>query len=62
MVVEMRPLSARTCLQIFPFKNQPSESYGAGCMASIDVKLGSQIWQILLHLGFQLESEAEIAP
>jgi hypothetical protein len=31
-------------------------------MASIDVKLGFQIWQILLQLGIQFESEAEISP
>jgi hypothetical protein len=31
-------------------------------MASIDVKLGSQIQRILLQLGFEFESEAEIAP
>jgi hypothetical protein len=36
--------------------------YGAWCMASIDVKLGSQIWRILLQLRFQFKSEAEISP
>jgi hypothetical protein len=52
MVVEMRPF--------FPFKNRPFQSYGTGCMTCIDVKLVSQIWQILLKLGFQFEYKAEI--
>jgi hypothetical protein len=60
IVVEMILSGARTGL--FPLTNRPFQSYGAWCMTSIGVKLGSQIRRILLQLGFRFESEAEIAP
>jgi hypothetical protein len=47
---------------LFLFESRPFQSYAAWCMAAVDVKLGSQIRQILLQLGFLFESKAEIAP